>query len=217
MENPFNCYTQSFQAVNDCLEKLSRCQARTTEASLDLLKGGMLFWNGVLKYTTEFMDPSWNALNAFINTEGEKLKRVPASQTIEDYAEILQFNLDLACRALTSSLKQMQDYHLKDMNGLLTATLNTLTGCTGEDLADFAARKAELLELLVNRYPRAIQDIEPEYGFHFDNGRYVKAAETDRFELYQVLPLDPKIPVRENGKPVVIVPPYVLGANILAF
>lgn len=217
MENPFSHTKQFFQAMEESLERLSQCQSRTTQASLDLLKGSMLFWNGVLKYTSEFMDPSWDALNAFINTEREKLKRIPPSQSVRDYAEILQFNLDLASRALMSSIKQMRDYHLDDMDGLLKAALNTLTGCVGEDLADFASSKAEVLEVLVNRYPQAIRDIEPEYGFHFDNGRYVRVAETDRFELYQVLPLDPRTPVRESGKPVVIVPPYVLGANILAF
>ncbi len=217
METPFNIYMQACQVLNDFLEKLSRCQSRANAASLDLLKGATLFWNGVLKYTSEFMEPSWNALNAFKEVEREKLKRLPPMQNIKDYAEILQFNIDLACRAFTSSLHQMQDHHAKEMNGLLTATLNTLMGCKDEDLADYAARKAELLDLLVYGYPQAIENIEPEYGFHFDNGRYIKAAETDRFELYQVLPLDPQVPVRENGKPVIIVPPYVLGVNILAF
>jgi hypothetical protein len=217
MENPFTCYTQSFEAVNHCLEQLAQCQSRTAVASLDLLKGAMVFWNGVLRYTSEFMDPSWNALNAFNNTERDKLKSIPPSQNVKDYAEILQFNINLACRALSSSLQQMHDYYLKDMNGALRATLNTLMGCEGEDLADFAAKKAKLLDLVVYGYPQAIQDIAPEYGFHFDNGRYIKAAETDRFDLYQVLPLNPQVPVREKGKPIIIVPPYVLGANILAF
>ncbi len=63
---------------------------------------------------------------------------------------------------------------------------------------------------------KAIRAIKPEYGFHFDNGGYVKAGETDRFLVYQVLPTNHE-GVRENGKPVLIVPPYVLGANILAF
>ena len=85
MENPFTCYTQSFEAVNHCLEQLAQCQSRTAVASLDLLKGAMVFWNGVLKYTSEFMDPSWNALNAFNNTERDKLKSLPPSQNIRMY------------------------------------------------------------------------------------------------------------------------------------
>jgi hypothetical protein len=42
-------------------------------------------------------------------------------------------------------------------------------------------------------------------------------AETDRFYLYQVLPRHKGVKVRKKGKPVVILPPYVLGANIMAF
>jgi poly(3-hydroxyalkanoate) synthetase len=74
------------------------------------------------------------------------------------------------------------------------------------------------MELVVHEYPQAIRAIEPEYGFHFeDDRRYLKVAETERFFLYQVLPWDKSVEVREKGKPIVIVPPYVLGANILAF
>ena len=95
--------------------------------------------------------------------------------------------------------------------------LNTLFDQEGEDIAQFTARKAQLLDVVVNAYPKAIEEIKSEYGFHFDEGGYVKAGETDRFELYQVLPRDPKVKVKEDGKPIIIVPPYVLGANILAF
>ena len=79
------------------------------------------------------------------------------------------------------------------------------------------AKQARLMELVVHEYPQAIRGIEPEYGFHFDDGNYVKTAETDRFCLYQVLPWDKSVQVRKKGKPIVIIPPYVLGANILAF
>ena len=42
-------------------------------------------------------------------------------------------------------------------------------------------------------------------------------SETDRFVLYQVLPTDSTVSVRNGGKPILILPPYVLGANILGF
>src|SRR5208282_174146 len=83
--------------------------------------------------------------------------------------------------------------------------------------AQFMARQARLMELVVHEYPLAIRNIEPEYGFHFDDGHYVLAAETERFCLYQVLPWDKSVKVLKKGKPIVIIPPYVLGANILAF
>ncbi|MFO7907791.1 MAG: hypothetical protein R6U98_34415, partial [Pirellulaceae bacterium] len=54
----------------------------------------------------------------------------------------------------------------------------------GEDIATVMARQARLMELVVHEYPQAIKNIEPEYGFHFDDGNYIKSAETDRFFLY---------------------------------
>jgi pimeloyl-ACP methyl ester carboxylesterase len=44
----------------------------------------------------------------------------------------------------------------------------------------------------------------------------VRIAETDRFGLYQVLPRN-QIALHTDAKPILIIPPYVLGANILAF
>jgi hypothetical protein len=84
-------------------------------------------------------------------------------------------------------------------------------------LEQLLQRKTQLLELMAFRYPAAIQAIEPEYGFHFERGDNIKVAETDRFVLYQVLPTDPKVGVRNDGKPILILPPYVLGGNILGF
>jgi len=45
----------------------------------------------------------------------------------------------------------------------------------------------------------------------------VKAAETDRFTLYQSCRKHKGVNFRPDMKPVLIIPPYVLGANILAF
>jgi len=94
---------------------------------------------------------------------------------------------------------------------------NTLFCSEGEDLEGFLARQAKMMDVMANQYPQAIQDIEPEFGFHFERGDNKKIAETDRFILYQILPTDKMVKVNNNGKPVIILPPYVLGANILAF
>ena len=66
-------------------------------------------------------------------------------------------------------------------------------------------------------YLEAIRKARDVFGFHFDNGNYIKAIETDRFTVYQVLPTDKDVKVRKNAKPIIILPPYVLRLNILAF
>ena len=142
MNNLFASFNDSFEMSKDFLERLSKSPSKTLEASLNLLKGLQMFWTGVFKYTSEFMDPSWNALSAFYNAEGEKLRHTPPCETSRAYAELLQFNVELASRALNSTLTQMNDYHLRQAREALMATLNTLFDCDGEDIAGFAARKA---------------------------------------------------------------------------
>jgi hypothetical protein len=87
----------------------------------------------------------------------------------------------------------------------------------GEDIIGYIERNAETMALLAHGYPQAILDIEPEYGFHFERGEHIKAAETERFILYRIAPTVPIAEGKDNGKPVLIIPPYVLGANILGF
>jgi hypothetical protein len=87
----------------------------------------------------------------------------------------------------------------------------------GENLESFTARQARMAELTTHTYPNAIRSIADEYGFHFERGENIRFAETDRFILYQILPTDTSVKVREDGKPLMIIPPYVLGANILGF
>ena len=104
MENFCSSFTQSFDLWRGSLQRTSNWQSQTVEASLNSLKGAAIFGNGVLKYTSEFMDPSWNALNAFCSSERRKLQRTPSAQTLADYANLLRFNVDLGSKALISPL-----------------------------------------------------------------------------------------------------------------
>ena len=70
---------------------------------------------------------------------------------------------------------------------------------------------------MVEEYPKAIKAIEPEYGFHFERRPENLVAETDRFILRQVFPSDETVEIDEQHKPLLIIPPFVLGANILSF
>jgi hypothetical protein len=180
------------------------------------VKANQIYWNGVFKYTNEFMTPFWIALNSFNATERDKLVRHTPQENIRDYLELLQFNIQVANNGLNSTLKIMNEFHLQELSRSFNSWLNTMFDRQGEDFASFVERQAKLLEKVVYEYPKAIDDIEPEYGFHFETDGYRKAGETDRFLLYQVLP-QKKLKTRNNTKPILIVPPYVLGVNILGF
>lgn len=184
---------------------------------MDEVKASQGYVNGVVKYAKEFMVPFWIALDSFISREGEKLIRHSPDETARDYLELLQFNLQIARKGLEGSLAAINEYHLQEANRRFSAWLNTIFDREGEDLLNVAGKQSQLMEMIVKRYPEAIRAIESEFGFHFDDDGYLKTAETDRFFLYQVLPRDRSVSVREDAKPIVIIPPYVLGASILAF
>ncbi|MGD9034725.1 MAG: metal transporter [Desulfobacteraceae bacterium] len=207
----------SYKSLTQCLEKFSEINLKMIGASREQVKAVQIYWNGVLTYLGEFMTPYWIALNSFTALEKEKLAHHLPWETLRDYLELLQFNVQVAEKGFNSSLKMLQEYHLEELNKAFSAWLNTILGQEGEDIDTYMARQANLLEKVVYAYPKAIYDIRPEFGFHFDQPGYKKTAETDRFTLYQVLPQYKEIKVRKTGKPIIIIPPYVLGANILAF
>jgi len=191
--------------------------SKMIEASFNKAEALQIYWMGVLRSLCEFMTPSLGAMNALSEVERGKLLQAEPQDTYRDYLELLQFNIEIGTKGLTNSLTAMMDYHFRQSGDALQASLVTLFGGDGEDIVSHTARQRRLFDLVVNAYPKAILDIKSEYGLHFDNGRYIKTAETERFELYQVLPSDQTIKVRDGGKPVFIIPPYVLGPNILAF
>ncbi len=217
MKNPIDQALNAYQSFAGCLEKLSEMNLSLLGSTTEQARATQIYWNGILKYTGEFMTPYWTALNAFTNLEKEKLVRHHPWESLQDYLELFQFNIQVAEKGLKSSFKGMSGYHLREMNRAFAAWLNTVFDQEGENLTAFTERQAKLMEKVVYEYPQAIRDIKPEYGFHFENKGYEKVAETGRFLLYQVFPSDKKVNVRKDAKPIVIIPPYVLGANILAF
>jgi len=192
-------------------------QAKVVSASIDQARMMQTYWVGLCRYVLDFMEPSLSALESFRAVEQEKLKECTPEENLRDYMALMEFNLRLAEKGLAHGIKAIHDYNAHQTHKIYQAWLNTLDHHKGEDIAAFMARQARLMNLVVHEYPQAIRDIESEYGLHFDDGNYLKVAETERFCLYQVLPLDKSVKVRQKGKPIVIIPPYVLGANILAF
>ena len=84
----------------------------------------------------------------------------------------------------------MNDYQLREMTKAFSAWLNTIFDKEGEDIAAFRAWQAKLMEKVVYAYPKAIWDIKPEYGFHFESRGYEKVAEMDRVRQQYVRKVD---------------------------
>lgn len=198
-------------------QKIQEMPSDLLETTLHTLSAQQTYWFGMLSYFNDFTVPFWTALNTFMAKEKDKVREVTLWETIVDYMELCKFNMQIAKKSAGPSLAGLREFHANQTEKFMKAFLNSLLGNDGDNIKDFSKHHAQALNNLINVYPKAIKDIEDEFGFHFDDGGYLKFAETDRFILYQVFSRDKKIKVRKNAKPIMIIPPYVLGPNILGF
>jgi hypothetical protein len=180
------------------------------------------FWAGSSKYFNDFNIPALLAIYYMNRVESIRFFSASPLESWKSYLDLWQFNWELSTRGLMGSMQVMSQYGSQEAKNGLQALFNSFNGMSessneGEDIFGYIQRHADTMGLVAQGYPQAIRDIEPEYGFHFERGEHIKAAETDRFLLYRIAPTDPTVKVKKNGKPVLIIPPYVLGANILGF
>lgn len=187
------------------------------EAFLNGMSASALFWAGLFKYNSDFLNPMIRAYAHFVQEELRRLEQGGDFASLADYEDLLKRNAALAVIAWKASMDKGWDYHSKEYLRFVSSMMNALNGDRGETVEKFTATLVRALRRLVIDLPQATRDIRRDYGFRFDDGGYVKIAETDRMLLYQVLPSDPGVSVNPGMKPVLIAHPYVLGPNILAF
>ncbi len=217
MQDFYELYSEWLSSTSSAIRQYCEETPKIINALYDQTNAVQAYWTGLFKYIGDFMMPSWNSLNTYARTESEKIPDGAPSDTLTAYDDLAKFNSRLGREAFFSGLMSMNRFYIRRLNESLEAWLDVFFEQNASNIERVARRQKELTNMLVYEYPKAIEDIKTEYGFHFENGGYVKEAETDRFILYQVLPQNKKIKVRKDGKPILILPPYVLGANILAF
>jgi hypothetical protein len=176
------------------------------------------FTKGLNRYGESFSAPYFTAARSLKREEFSKVWKTLPMETAEDYYSLFIFALQIFNKGYDASFNAVNKFHKIAGNDLVAAMVNTYyQNGNGEGIAEFWKRIRLLFKVLAEEYPLAIDAIGPHFGFHFEDGGYVKAGETDRFILYQVLPWKKCTEVRPDGKPVLIIPPYVLGASILGF
>lgn len=180
------------------------------------------FWTASFKYLGDFNFPALLAASYIGRVESVRLFNTLPFKSWQDYVDLWRFNWELSARGFMGSMKVLNEYASQEVPSGLQALFDTFNGVDGspdgrEDIFAFIERHAGTMDRVANAYPQAIRDIEAEYGFHFERGDNIKVAETKRFILYRIMPTDPAVKVNDGGKPVIILPPYVLGANILGF
>jgi hypothetical protein len=172
---------------------------------------------GMYRYTTDFFVPYLLSTHYFQRVEGERLSKVPPTEGFEAYMGLLENNIELLNRSLDGTFHMMTAFAELIKDDFDEALQRSCFAFQHDKWAPFVRRQAELLTQVAQKYPQAIQDIEPEFGFHFESGKHVLLDETDRFRVYRVAPSIQGVETRSDAKPVLILPPYVLGANILGF
>jgi hypothetical protein len=207
----------SHEVITGYQQKTRKMPEDILELSLQSLSAQQLYCLGILSYFNEFSTPFWTSLNSFLTKEKNKVMEVHFLETINDYIELLKFNMQIAEKSLTPSIAGTHDFHRDQIEKFMAAFIRFLFNIDGENINDVSKNSLRSLDNLIRAFPQAVQDVKKEFGFHFDDGGYTKIAETDRFTLYQVFSRNKNIKVRAKAKPVIIVHPYVLGANILGF
>jgi hypothetical protein len=137
----------------------------------------------------------------------------PSAETM---MHLMRYYAGLWNRAWWANQEELTKYLLDEGEKGWSAWLNTALGLPGETLDAFADRQADVMDAVAN-FNEQIEHVRDEFGFQFNTSDYKLVHETDCFRMYQVLPLDKKVAVRRDLKPVLLIPPYMLGVHILAF
>lgn len=175
------------------------------------------FAEGVASYNDEFLQPLFAASLIFAQTEANNFFQRSPQDNFNSYQRLLNFNVELLSRYYNGTWHALEAYQKNEWKTFFDAYTTLFAKGDFDKFNSYTAHNKEVLERVVKRYPEAIKDIEPEYGFHFEKHPESFIAETERFVLRKVAPSKEGIQTDDSLKPVLIIPPFVLGANILSF
>jgi hypothetical protein len=136
--------------------------------------------------------------------------------TLRDTMEIMQHKSSLMGKGMRATQEKMSDFTFDQLKELNEALFNTLLNNEGENLAGYVKREAQVMEAVAN-FPEQIEKVKDDFGFHFKTSAYRLAHDTGSFLMYQVLPIKEGVKVRDDLKPMLLIPPYMLGEHILSF
>ncbi|MBU1169463.1 MAG: metal transporter [Proteobacteria bacterium] len=187
------------------------------DGGLEQVTAAREYVKGLSSYVNDIFVPYRIAMSYMSDVERMRIFNESPLDNILSLIELMKFNLNISAKSTKGTLRAINDYTETEMGEVFSAFLNTLFYQEGEDLKAYFKRRAHLITAVSQYYPEAISEIAPEFGFHFGQGYDEKVAETERFVLYRIYPTHKKVTVDMGSKPVLIIPPYVLGANILSF
>lgn len=185
-------------------------QNQVPDVSTSLWRYGLSLWRALDRERLEFFDPF--RIAAMIAFRAAKTQ--PPSP--EAWGQLMQHNQALISRAMWANQEQLMAYVMDEGQKAWGAWYNSMFALPGESFPEFCHRQAEVMEAVAN-FSEQIEKVKDEFGFHFRWANYRLVHETPSFAMYQVLPITPGVAVDDRLKPMLLVPPYMLGVHILAF
>jgi hypothetical protein len=181
------------------------------EIGANWLRYCFAFMRATNREVTEFSDSCMIA--AKIAAQAAKDNPMTLMQTLE----IMQHNQALMSKGMVSAQEKLTSFVFDQIEEGSQALMNSIYQLNGgETLSGYMRREADVMEAVAN-FTTEIERIKDEFGFHFNTPGYELVDETDSFHLYQVLPTNKDVKVRDDLKPMMLVPPYMLGVHILSF
>ncbi len=196
-----------------CIEKY----LQSLRAGTDFFSAALNAASGMASYQTSFFIPFLLSTHYFQIAEAQKAATSSLDEALKAYAELGLFNLDLIRRGMDGMVTAAGRYSQSALADAAAALAEAFSDGNPRPLIDIVHQQGALLALVAHGYPQAIETVADDFGFHFERGQHELVDETDRFLLYRIAPSKPKVDIRSDGKPILILPPYVLGANILGF
>lgn len=194
---------QSTRSMRDLLKEVP-------DVSNSWLRYYIALMRAVNRENTEFNDSALIA--AQIAMQAAKDNPMSLLETLE----VVEHSREMVSRGILATRSKIQDYLFDQAEEMTSALFNTVLKGEGENIGGYLKREAHVMEAVAN-FHEQITKIKDDFGFHFETRHYELVHETDAFMLYQVLPMKEGVTVRDDLKPVLLVPPYMLGAHILSF
>lgn len=136
--------------------------------------------------------------------------------SLRETMEVLSHKSQLMNKGMAATKEKLRDAVFDQIGEGMQAYLNTIFKQDGEKISGYLTREAEIMEAVAD-FHEEIEKIKDEFGFQFKTSDYELVHETDTFLMYQVLPIKEGVKVRNELKPVLLIPPYMLGVHILGF
>lgn len=174
-------------------------------------------WTGMMKYSGDFAHPFFIAAANFSSIQLSEILTEKPEKLFNAYLDLTRFNIDLWSRALTGGFKAIGNQNNTAFKDFLETINQSTPPFDIQSFLSFLHRYLQMPMGVEQKLPKAVKAIESDFGFHFENQTDSLIDETDRFLLYQVKPDKTGVAVDNTAKPVFIIPPFVLGTNILGF